>query len=485
MTTMTVSRANRMRRWAGCAVLASTLLSASCDAEGYSDTRAGAPVAAPEGLRAPEKTDDGWEVSSPAKLGANEALLDSMVNSVRAGDYVNIHSILVVKDGALALEEYFDGHTRNTRHEIRSATKSIGSILVGMAIDKGYLRSENDLVYDYFKDDYEPAYGWSPRARQVEIRHLLSMMSGYDCADLVSNFACEDAMYETGDWVQYSLDLPFSHDPGRHWAYNSSSLILVGEALARGSGMTVEEFAEHYLFGPLGIERFLWHRSPKKRAWIGGGARMIPREMAKIGLLMLERGLWKGKRLLSEKWIDKSTTKQGEALTGVDYGYLWQSGEAYVGSEKIRGFWASGNGGQYIIVLPDHDMVVVFTGGNYNSTKADQPFRMMMRSILPSFLNPVPPEKVSLTEDQIQDLAGVYELDFAPAATSTIEVGEGRVALISPDGETIPLVAHSPGLFTGESRYGPIAVEFEKGAGGNPVRHTIYGSFQRFVFERR
>ena len=435
---------------------------------------------------APEKTYDGWRVSAPAAFDARVGLLDSMVQDIETGEYVNIHSVLLVKDGVLVLEEYFEGNDRSTLHEIRSATKSIGSMLAGIAIDQGFLPSENEPIYVFFEDDYAPSDGWSSRAKQVEFRHLMSMMSGYDCDDLSTNFACEDAMYDTDDWVQYSLDLPFAYEPGSHWAYNSSSLILVGEVMARASKSKVDEFADRYLFEPLGIKRFRWQMSPKGRAWIGGGARMVPREMAKIGLLMLNRGMWNGQRLLSEDWIDKSTHKQGDmAGAGVDYGYLWQRGWSYIGGERVTAYWASGNGGQYIIVLPDNGMVAIFTGGNYNSPLANQPFGLLVDYILPAFFQPPSLEVTSLTAEEMQRLVGTYALDFEPSATSTIHIDGDRLRLISPDDETIDLVAHSPTFFTGESQHGHLTFVFEENPQGEIFRHIVYGGFQRFVLDKQ
>jgi len=435
--------------------------------------------------RAPDRLDDGWEVATPAQFDADVSLLDSLLAGIEAGEYTGIHSVLIVKEEALVLEAYFDGYDRSAPHQIRSATKSIGSIITGIAIDKGFIASENEPVYGYFEDDYTPAGGWTERSRRVEIRHLLSMMSGYDCDDLSTNFACEHAMYDTGDWVQYSLDLPFAHAPGEHWAYNSGSLILVGEAISRTSGLEMEAFADRYLFEPLGIEQFRWEYSPKRRAWIGGGARMIPREMAKVGLLMLERGMWNGKRLLSEEWIGRSTVKQGEMLgAGVDYGYLWQRGWSYIGPDLVTGYWASGNGGQYIVVLPDNQMVVVFTGGNYNSELANQPFEMLTHYILPAFFKPAPLKTGSLDQEEMERLTGTYRLDFEPSATSTVAIDNGGLRLLSPDEEWIDLVPHSPTFFTGQSRHGPLTFVFEVDADGRAFRHTAYGGFQRFVLER-
>jgi CubicO group peptidase (beta-lactamase class C family) len=435
--------------------------------------------------RAPDKVDDGWDVAAPEQVDADPQPLEEMLRQIEDGDFPNIHSVLVVKDGLLVLESYFDGHDRDTPHEIRSATKSVGSILTGIAIDQGFLPSENVPIHSYFKDDYEPAAGWTERARTVRIRDFLSMMSGYDCDDIATDFACEDEMYGTDDWVQYSLDLPFAYPPGEHWAYNSSSLILVGEAVARASGMTLEEFADVYLFEPLGIERFEWAYSPNGRAWMGGGAEMIPREMAKIGKLMVDGGVWNGERVLSEAWIERSTTKQGEYRAGVDYGFLWQRGETFVGSEKVTAYWASGNGGQLIFVFPDRDLVAVFTAGNYNDPLAGQAFGMLGNFILPAFLRPTPFEEVEVSQAEMEVLGGYYELDFERNVTSSVDVHQGQLRILTPDGEYVELVAHSAMLYSGDSQYGPLTVVFEADETGKIVRHKVYGALGRFVFEKR
>ena len=213
---------------------------------------------------------------------------------------------------------------------------------------------------------------------------------------------------------------------------------------------------------------------------------MVPREMAKIGLLMLNRGMWDGQRLLSEDWIEKSTRKQGDMVgAGVDYGYLWQRGWSYIGGERVTAYWASGNGGQYIIVLPDNGMVAIFTGGNYNSPLANQPFGLLVDYILPAFFQPPSLEVTSLTAEEMQRLVGTYALDFEPSATSTIHIDGDRLRLISPDDETIDLVAHSPTFFTGESQHGHLTFVFEENPQGEIFRHIVYGGFQRFVLDKQ
>ncbi len=435
----------------------------------------------------PEKINDGLEVASSMIYDANISLLDSMIQGVERGDFVNIHSILIVKENKLILEKYFDNNNRNTRHEIRSATKSIGSILTGIAIDKGFIPSEDSFVYEFLKDEYSPSYGWDSKASHIKISHLLTMLSGYDCDDLNTNFACENAMYETDDWVQYSLDLPISYEPGLHWAYNSSSLILVSEIIARTSGMDLDEFAEKYLFGPLGIRNFQWVRSPKDREWIGGGARMISREMVKIGLLMQNQGMWGEDSIISQEWIAKSTRKHSEMLgSGVDYCFLWQTGATLVNDQLVKAFWASGNGGQYIIIIPALDMVIVFTGGNYNSQLANQPFDLLCSYILPAFTNPGTYEAIEIDEEFLHSLLGVYSLDFEPSVTSTIDIYQNKIRILTPDNQYVQLEPVTKTIFKGESAlYGSLSVQFIENDIGKITKLITYGGFSRYTFEKK
>jgi CubicO group peptidase (beta-lactamase class C family) len=276
-----------------------------------------------------------------------------------------------------------------------------------------------------------------------------------------------------------------AHPPGEHWAYNSSSLILVGEIIAREAGIPLHEFADKHLFEPLGIRHMQWNFSPRGRAWIGGGARMRPRDMAKIGQLMVSGGKWNGERILSEEWITESTSGHENMLNGVMYGYLWQTARVNIDAERIRAFWASGNGGQYIIVIPPLDTVAVFTGGNYDSPLANQPFDLLARFILPAVMQSGPLDEITLGKEDLDRLTGIYELDFERAVTSTITTDGDRLSLLSPDGETITLIPHSPLYFTGDSRYGRLSITFSRNDTGTVTGMTIGKPFVEFVFVKR
>jgi len=200
---------------------------------------------------------------------------------------------------------------------------------------------------------------------------------------------------------------------------------------------------------------------------------------------MLDRGMWNGRRVLSEAWIEKSTHRQGDMPFGADYGYLWQRAHAFIGSERVDAFWASGNGGQYIIVFPNHEMVLVFTGGNFDSPLAGQPFRIVTLFILPALMKPAPLETVVVADSVMQLLSGTYGIDFEPSVTATVSAAQGRLRMLTPDGEQVALEALSESLYAGESAYGPLHVEFEFSEQGQPVALNTTGSFSSYRFVRK
>lgn len=228
----------------------------------------------------------------------------------------------------------------------------------------------------------------------------MTMTSGYDCDDHRSNFQCERNMYKSDDWVEYALSLPMVNQPGKHWAYNSASLMLVGEMISKTSNMTIPDFTDKYLFGSLGITDYQWGFSPKERAWLAGNAKMTPRDMAKFGYMILNRGRWGKKQIVSENWIKESVEKHAVSRVGWGYGYLWWVGETTINNEPLKSFWAAGNGGNYIFILPRLNAVAVFTGGNYSTILEIQVFGMLINYLIPAIL-PSPPEKVIKFDDYL------------------------------------------------------------------------------------
>ncbi|NQZ78655.1 MAG: serine hydrolase, partial [Ekhidna sp.] len=183
----------------------------------------------------------------------------------------------------------------------------------------------------------------------------------------------EDRVYRKEDWIQYTLDLPMINEPGTVSNYCSMGVVILAEIISQASGLTIDKFADKHLFNPLGIENFKGRR-----------LHLIPRDLAKIGQLVLNEGNWNGRQIVSKNWIKEATTTK-TAITGVEYGYLWWNIGFNVNGRTTISKTATGNGGQYIMVIPEMDIVAVFTGGAYNSQEDKLAFAVMKDVLLPTF----------------------------------------------------------------------------------------------------
>jgi CubicO group peptidase (beta-lactamase class C family) len=227
-----------------------------------------------------DDADDDWTTVSLTQAGVKSEPIAGMIRAIQRGVYKNIHCVLLVRGGRLCLEEYFQGYDRDKIHEIRSATKSTGSVLVGIAKDKGYLCNLKEPIWQYFKD--RTVY-WDNRSRAVTIQNLLTMTSGFSCDDHGGEpFQCERSMYKADDWVNFALHLPMAHRSGDHWAYNSASLILLSEIIRQNTGRPVSLFAEEYLMAPLGIADIRWGFLPQRTGLVGRQRLNAPQEHGKI-----------------------------------------------------------------------------------------------------------------------------------------------------------------------------------------------------------
>lgn len=332
----------------------------------------------------PEQTGDGWRTASITDQGIDPTLITEMVDRIRAGSYTGINSVLLVRGGALVLEEYFGGASRDSLHSMRSAAKSVTSALVGIAIDRGYIETVDTPLLPYFPEYEGKIANWDERKRHITLAQVLSMTSG-----IRGN---ENAMYEAHDWIKFYLDQPLAATPGEAFSYATSGIVVLGNVITRASGLRIPDFTDRYLFGPLGITAYRWpitnSRGNQGLAMTGGGLNLRPRDMAKFGLLYLNDGVWQGERIISEAWIRLSTKKHAVSdLHGENFGYLWRLIDRTVKGRNIRSFEAWGNGGQFIMVFPSLDLVAVFTGENYGlMPEMEQPFEIIDRYILPAIL---------------------------------------------------------------------------------------------------
>jgi CubicO group peptidase (beta-lactamase class C family) len=336
-----------------------------------------------------------WPTAAPGDVGMEGEALRRAVEALRRDRDHELHSLLVVRRGRLVVEEYWRGHDRDTLHDLRSATKSITSLLTGIALDRGLLPGVAAPVLPYLAPP-EARQALGPAKGAITVEHLLTMRSGLDCDDRDRKSpGHEDRMYRSRDWVQFFLDLRAVRPPGAEAHYCTGGVVALGRVLAAAGGRPVPELAQEFLWNPLGITEARWSRFDGGRQTdTGGHLSLRPRDLAKLGQLVLQQGWWQGRQVVSRAWIETSTAEQTRIDDGKPYGYLWWLVGAQVGPRKLRVVFAQGNGGQVLFVVPELELVAVFTGGAYNSPKAGLPLQVFGAAILPAVdeLKPAPAE---------------------------------------------------------------------------------------------
>lgn len=325
---------------------------------------------------------------------------DEMTDSITNNHYPKIHSLLIAKDNQLVYEHYFNGYTKDSLHDTRSSFKSITSLLVGIAIDKGFIKDVNQKVYEFFPE--YPSLKTDPFKKLLTIKNLLEMKSGFDCEEFNDTKDCEDPMSLSKDWVAYSLQLPMINKPGEIWAYTSIDPVILSGILKKATKMPVTDFAKKYLFEPLGISSYKWTLDPVGNAMTAGSFYIRPMDMLKIGQLVKNKGIYNDKQIISKKWIAEATVcdipipdfsfvKSSKSKVAFPqpayYGYYWYRETIKTKDIQQNVLFASGNGGQYIFIIENLNLTVVFTQGNYGSYKAKQAFEILAKFILQDFKN--------------------------------------------------------------------------------------------------
>ncbi len=338
--------------------------------------------------RKPPLTGDGWLTVRARNVGMDEVALARLVQRLidadpAAGRPGLIHSLLVAHHGKLVLEEYFFGFDRETVHDTRSAGKTFSSVMLGAAMRRGAHVTPETRVYDLLAG-LGPFANPDPRKSQITLAHLMTHTSGLACDDNDdASPGREDTMQSQKrqpNWWKYTLDLPMAHDPGTRYAYCSANTNLVGGALTTATHTWLPELFERTVARPLQFGPYYWNLMPTGEGYLGGGAFLRPRDLLKVGQVYLDSGVWHGQRIVDSAWATRSTAPYvhiSPATTGLsaedfpsfygeaDDGYAWHLSQLHVGDRTYRDYAATGNGGQLLIIVPDFDLVVVFTGGNY------------------------------------------------------------------------------------------------------------------------
>jgi CubicO group peptidase (beta-lactamase class C family) len=319
-----------------------------------------------------------WPRVSLVDAGLSPARFEALEGAIRSGEFKKIRSVLVTRHGALAYESYFNGTQASTPIDVRSAAKTVTSMLVGITIDQKKLSGVSARVLPFFPEKM-PIANPDPRKEAITVEDLLTMSSLLECDD-ENNFSRgnEERMYLIEDWAKFALDLPVKgfapwetkpkDSPyGRSFSYCTAGVFLLGQVVAKATRTPVDQFAAGTLFGPLGITDVHWPYSPLGLAQTGGGLRLTTRDYAKLGQLYLGGGTWSGKRIISAEWIRESVRPHVRVDDDTEYGYLWWLRSFGPAEHKHAAYLMSGNGGNKVAVFPDLDMVVVVTSNNFNT----------------------------------------------------------------------------------------------------------------------
>jgi CubicO group peptidase (beta-lactamase class C family) len=309
--------------------------------------------------------------------------MSAMERAITAGTFENITSVLVALHGELVFERSFDGTNITTLRNTRSATKTVTSMLVGIAIERGLLSGVDARVMAFFPEK-QPVKHPDQRKESITVEDLLTMSSLLECDDWNSfSRGNEERMYLIEDWVQFTLDLPIRGFPawspkpenspyGRSFGYCTAGVVTLGAVLERATGEPVQDFAHRNLFAPLDIVDVEWQLTPSGLAMTGGGLGLNGRDLLKLGQLYLDGGKYNGIQIVSKEWVEKSTRAHARVDDQTEYGYLWWLKEVRCTSARFATYYMAGTGGNRVAVFPELQLVTVVTSDNFSIRNAHQ-----------------------------------------------------------------------------------------------------------------
>jgi len=327
----------------------------------------------------------GWPVSGDPY---DHGKIGELKRKIAQGDFKDITSVVVIKDGKLLIEEYFNGADRTTLHNTRSVGKTFASALMGAAIRDGHIKSLDQTLGEFY--DLKSFANYSAKKSAVRLRDLLTMSSAFlGSDDDAASPGNEENMYPTSNWVKFALDLPMdtAKENGKRWDYFTAGVVVLGDILDRAVPGGLERYADRVLFEPLGTTRYQWQYTPQKVVNTAGGLQMSSLDYAKFGQLYKNHGRWNGVPVLPEAWIATSFQRYLPipSRDGFYYGLLFWNMTYHVDGRPYETFFCTGNGGNKIFVFLDQPLVVVVTatafGRPYMHSQVDA---MMERYILPA-----------------------------------------------------------------------------------------------------
>lgn len=356
------------------AILLSGMTTAGLSGPAAAQSTCGAP-----GRSASGTGTSGWPVAAPDDVGLDQQSLCTLAQKLDAAKEDNVHAVLIARHGKLVFERYFTGSDSHwgqpakdiafgpdVPHDLRSISKSVVSLLVGIAVGKGWVASIDQPVLALL-----PAYAdlSSPQKQGITLRHLLTMSPGLawseqlPYSDLRNS---ENGMDMAKDPCRYVLEQPVAHDPGTVWTYSGGTTGLLACVLRQATGKPLDEFARETLFEPLGITKVEWARYPQAGEPVAAsGLRLLPADTLKLGQLVLDKGAWNGKQIVPAEWIEMATAPQINAPNAMFYGFQFWLGRSLVDHRSVEWIAGFGYGGQRLFIVPSLDLTMMVHAGRY------------------------------------------------------------------------------------------------------------------------
>lgn len=312
------------------------------------------------------------------------AALDLAIND---DEFKHINAIIVLRNGELLIERYYNGATRDGTHNPRSVGKTVAATVLGIAIEEGHIESADQTLADFY--DLGQFRNPSDAKAGVTLRQLLTMTSGFDGYDFEpDSIGNEENMYPQGDWVRWALELPMAEErePGEEWRYFTAGIVILGDIINSAVPGGLESYAHTRLFGPIGVTNYQWQHTPQRVANTAGGIQLTPLGFARYGQLHKDRGRWQDNQVVPAAWVDEMLTPVVDTtVPGNRYGYLWWHKTYEVEGVGYPVSYCSGNGGNKIFVFDEQDLVVVVTasayGQRYMHSQVDE---IMERYLIPA-----------------------------------------------------------------------------------------------------
>lgn len=318
---------------------------------------------------------------STNKIDTNK--IEELNRKIATQNFKNITSIVVLKDGKLLLEEYFNGSNRKMLHDTRSVGKSFASTLLGIAIEDNYIKSEIQTLNEFYKLNTFQNYSTSKDS--ITLKDLLTMSSTFDGSDMNSESpGNEENMYPTKNWVDFTLNLPIdkSKIANKQWDYYTAGVVVLGDIIHKSVPNGLEKYSNEKLFKPLGITKYKWQFTPQKVANTAGSVQLRSLDYAKFGQLYKNQGIWNGKQILPKEWITKSLSHQMTISEDEYYGYLFWNKTYIVNGVDYEVYYSSGNGGNRIFIFKDFPIVIVITSTAYNTPYGHKQVDKIMQNYL-------------------------------------------------------------------------------------------------------